>query len=231
MNNKNDNIRILIVDDEKDIVELLSYNLVKEGYEIEVAYDGEEAIKKAKIFKPHLILLDIMMPKMNGIEVCETLREMDDFKIGKSIIIFLTARSEDYSQIAGLEAGADDYIAKPIKIKVLLARIKSLLRRFIITKEETNKIVFPNLIIDLDKRLVFKNNEAIKLPRKEFELLVLLASKPSQVIHRDTIYSKIWGNDVIVGERSIDVHIRKIREKIGEEYIETIKGIGYKFVG
>jgi len=231
MNNKNDNIRILIVDDEKDIVELLSYNLVKEGYEIEVAYDGEEAIKKAKIFKPQLILLDIMMPKMNGIEVCETLREMDDFKIGKSIIIFLTARSEDYSQIAGLEAGADDYIAKPIKIKVLLARIKSLLRRFIITKEETNKIVFPNLIIDLDKRLVFKNNEAIKLPRKEFELLVLLASKPSQVIHRDTIYSKIWGNDVIVGDRSIDVHIRKIREKIGEEYIETIKGIGYKFVG
>jgi two-component system alkaline phosphatase synthesis response regulator PhoP len=231
MNNKNDNIRILIVDDEKDIVELLSYNLVREGYEIEVAYDGEEAIKKAKIFKPHLILLDIMMPKINGIEVCETLREMDDFKIGKSIIIFLTARSEDYSQIAGLEAGADDYIAKPIKIKILLARIKSLLRRFIITKEETNKIVFPNLIIDLDKRLVFKNNEAIKLPRKEFELLVLLASKPSQVIHRDTIYSKVWGNDVIVGDRSIDVHIRKIREKIGEEYIETIKGIGYKFVG
>ncbi|MCX7861531.1 MAG: response regulator transcription factor [Bacteroidales bacterium] len=229
-----ENFRVLVVDDEPDIVEMLSYNLVREGYEVESAYDGEEAIRKAFSFKPNLILLDIMMPKKDGMQVCEELRATDEFAINKCIIVFLTARSEDYSHIAGLEAGADDYITKPIKPKVLLARIQTLLRRHkpdTEKKSPTNQLVFQNLIIDLDKRIVMKKDEIIKLPRKEFDLLVLLASKPEQVIHRDTIYSKVWGSDIIVGDRTIDVHIRKLREKIGEEHIETIKGVGYKFLG
>lgn len=227
----NKKIKILIVDDEPDIVEMLSYNLIREGYEVASAYNGEEAIVKAHEHKPQLILLDIMMPKLDGMQVCEQLRATPEFAINKCIIVFLTARSEDYSQIAGLEAGADDYITKPIKPKVLLARIQSLLRRF--SKDqpsETQKYVFDDLIIDIDKRLVFTRDKEIKLPRKEFELLVLLASKPGQVITRENIYSKIWGNEIIVGDRTIDVHIRKLREKIGDKYIDTIKGIGYKFV-
>ncbi len=232
MNEKN-NIRVLIVDDEPDIVEMLSYNLKREGYEIAAAYNGEEAITQASLFKPHVILLDIMMPKKDGVQVCEELRAKDEFALNKCIIIFLTARSEDYAQIAGLEAGADDYITKPIKPKVLLARIQALLRRFNSTtkSEKNNILVFEKISIDLDKRIVIKGEQIIKLPRKEFDLLVLLASRPEQVVHRDTIYTKVWGSEIIVGDRTIDVHIRKLREKIGEEFIETIKGVGYKFIG
>jgi len=226
-----ENIKILVVDDEPDIVEMLSYNLMREGYNVISAFDGEEAIEKAQKEKPQLILLDIMMPKMDGMQVCEYLRTLPDFAINKCIIVFLTARSEDYSQIAGLEAGADDYVTKPIKPKVLLARIQSLLRRFSSDKQsETNKFVFEDLIIDIDKRLVFTQGKEIKLARKEFDLLVLLASKPGQVITRETIYSRIWGNNIVVGDRTIDVHIRKLREKVGEKYIDTIKGVGYKFL-
>lgn len=228
MSNK---IRILVVDDELDIVEMLSYNLIREGYEVFTAFNGEEAITKAQQLKPNLILLDIMMPKLDGIQVCEQLRSLPDCAINKCIIVFLTARGEDYSQIAGLEAGADDYITKPIKIKVLLARIKNLLRRLSINNQDnTHKLEFDNLIIDIDKRLVITKDKEIKLPRKEFDLLVLLASKPGHVFTRENIYAKIWGNDVIVGDRTIDVHIRKLRQLIGEEYIDTIKGVGYKFL-
>ncbi len=225
--------RVLVVDDEPDIVEMLTYNLIQEGYEVQTAYDGEEAIVKSKKFKPNLILLDIMMPKMDGMQVCKELRSIEDFAVNKCIIVFLTARSEDFFQILGLEAGADDYITKPIKPKVLMKKIQTLLRRFVVetTTDKTNKIVFDKIIIDIDKRLVIKGEGVIKLPRKEFELLVLLASKPEQVITRDMIYTKVWGNDVFVSDRTIDVHIRKIREKIGGEFIETIKGVGYKFIG
>ena len=210
---------------------MLSYNLIREGYEVFTAYNGEEAIIKAHEHKPKLILLDIMMPKLDGMQVCEQLRSKPEFAINKCIIVFLTARSEDYSQIAGLEAGADDYITKPIKPKVLLARIQSLLRRFSTEPSaETQKLIFDDLVIDIDKRLVFTEGKEIKLPRKEFDLLVLLASKPGQVISRESIYTKVWGNDVVVGDRTIDVHIRKLREKVGEKYIDTIKGVGYKFL-
>ncbi|NMD00532.1 MAG: response regulator transcription factor [Bacteroidales bacterium] len=227
----NEKIKILVVDDEPDIVEMLSYNLIREGYEVFTAYNGEEAIIKAHEHKPKLILLDIMMPKLDGMQVCEQLRSKPEFAINKCIIVFLTARSEDYSQIAGLEAGADDYITKPIKPKVLLARIQSLLRRFSTEPSaETQKLIFDDLVIDIDKRLVFTEGKEIKLPRKEFDLLVLLASKPGQVISRESIYTKVWGNDVVVGDRTIDVHIRKLREKVGEKYIDTIKGVGYKFL-
>ncbi|NSW46366.1 MAG: response regulator transcription factor [Bacteroidales bacterium] len=224
-------IKILVVDDEPDIVEMLSYNLIREGYTVISAFDGEEAIEKAQKEKPQVILLDIMMPKIDGMQVCEHLRTLPDFAINKCIIVFLTARSEDYSQIAGLEAGADDYVTKPIKPKVLLARIQSLLRRFSFEQlSETHKYIFNDLIIDIDKRLVITQGKEIKLARKEFDLLVLLASKPGQVITRETIYSRIWGNDIVVGDRTIDVHIRKLREKVGEKYIDTIKGVGYKFL-
>jgi two-component system alkaline phosphatase synthesis response regulator PhoP len=224
-------ITILVVDDEPDIVEMLSYNLEQEGYNVLNAFNGIEAIDVAVKNNPQIILLDIMMPKMDGIQVCEILRTKPEFAINKCIIVFLTARSEDYSQIAGLEVGADDYITKPVKPKVLLARIQNLLRR-INTEEmqKTNKITFNDFEIDIDKRLVFTENKTIKLPRKEFDLLVVLASKPEQVIHRDTIYSKVWGNNVIVGDRTIDVHIRKLREKIGDKHIDTMKGVGYKFI-
>jgi two-component system, OmpR family, alkaline phosphatase synthesis response regulator PhoP len=224
--------RILIVDDEKDILEFISYNLKKEGFSVYTAPDGKKAIEIAQEVNPHLILLDVMMPEMDGIETCEKIREIP--AIGKTIIAFLTARSEDYSQIAGFEAGGDDYISKPIRPKVLISRIKALLKRqgelSITTNEASEKIVeLGDLIIDLDKYLILKGNEEINLPKKEFSLLLLLTSKPSKVFTREEIFDKIWGADVFVGDRTIDVYIRKLREKLGPEKIKTIKGVGYKF--
>lgn len=217
--------KILLVDDEEDILQFLSYNLEKEGYKVITATNGAEAIKLAKSEKPDLIVLDIMMPVMDGMETCKELREMPETK--DKIIVFLTARNEDYSQIAGLENGADDYITKPIKPRVFISRIKALLRRTHIN--ETNTLIdLGSIKIDKEKHLVFKNDKIIELPKKEFLLLELLASKPGKVFSREFILEKVWGEDVIVGERTIDVHIRKIREKIGDDYIKTIKGLGYK---
>ncbi len=217
---------ILIIDDEEDIRELLSYNLGKEGYKVYTAPNGPEGIKIAKKHIPDLILLDVMMPEMDGIEVCERLRSDD--KTQDITICFLTARSEDYSQIAGLEAGADDYVAKPIKPKVLISRIKALLRRGKNAVDENSSSL--GLIVDVEKHEVVMNGESLHLPRKEFKLLHLLFTSPDKVFDRDTILQEVWGGDVIVGDRTIDVHIRKLREKIGGEYIKTVKGVGYKFV-
>jgi two-component system, OmpR family, alkaline phosphatase synthesis response regulator PhoP len=219
---------VLLVDDEPDIIEFLGYNLKNEGFKVYSANNGKDAIKVAKDINPHIIVLDVMMPGMDGVETCVELRKIPKFK--KTLIMFLTARNEDYSQIAGLDSGADDYIAKPIKPRVFVSRIHALLRRYS-THEESSIAPYEieNLIIDAEKYLIIKDNKEIVLPRKEFELLQLLASKPNKVFHRDEIFSKIWGSDVIVGERTIDVHIRKIREKIGLENIKTVKGIGYKF--
>lgn len=221
-----DRIKILIADDEPDILEFLQYNLEREGYEIILAENGREAINKAKVQNPQLILLDIMMPELDGIETCRELRNMPEFK--NTLIAFLTARNEDYSQIAGFDVGADDYITKPIKPRVLLSRIKALMRRFGNEVQEEN-LNLGAIEIDREKYLVYKNGEKLSLPKKEFELLSLLASKPGKVFSRKEIMSKIWGNDIIVGDRTIDVHIRKLREKIGDEQFKTIKGIGYKF--
>ena len=218
--------RILIADDEPDILEFLQYNLEKEGYDITVASNGREAIEQAKQVNPHLILLDIMMPEQDGIETCRELRSMPEFK--NSLIAFLTARNEDYSQIAGFDVGADDYITKPIKPRILISRIKALLRRFSSDIKEES-ISLGHISIDREKYLVYKDGEKLSLPKKEFELLTLLTSKPGKVFSRKEIMSRIWGNDIIVGDRTIDVHIRKLREKIGEENFKTIKGIGYKF--
>jgi two-component system alkaline phosphatase synthesis response regulator PhoP len=218
--------KILIVDDEEDIRELLKYNLQKEGFEVSTAENGEVALEMMSTFKPDLILLDVMMPGMDGVEVCEAVRQSDRFK--NTLICFLTARGEDYSQIAGLEAGADDYVSKPIKPRVLITRIKALLRRKgdgISPTEGENK----GLIIDRDRYIIEKDGVVMHLPRKEFELLSLLASKPNFVFERDVILEKVWGTDIVVGDRTIDVHIRKLREKIGNDYIKTVKGIGYKF--
>jgi len=222
-------IKILLVDDEPDIIEFLSYNLKKEGFNIFTAQNGIEAIKKAKEIKPDLILLDVMMPEMDGIEVCEKIREISE--INETIIAFLTARGEDYSQIAGFDAGADDYITKPIKPKVLISRIKALLKRTEkkIKTEKINLVLNNgNLIIDTEKYIITLNGDEISLPKKEFELLNLLASNPGKVFVRDDIFDKIWGEEVIVGERTIDVHVRKLREKLGDDLIQTIKGVGYK---
>ena len=222
--------KILIADDEPDILEFVSYNLVKEGYQVSTAKNGSEAIELAKRIKPHLILLDIMMPELDGVEVCRELRSNPDFK--NTIIAFLTARSEDYSQIVGFEVGGDDYITKPIRPRVLTSRISALLRRYsnVPTDSEDNDIIkIADLNIDKTRVLVYKGEEEIVLAKKEFELLYLLASKPGKVFTREEIFKVVWGNDVIVGNRTIDVHIRKIREKVGEDYIKTIKGIGYKF--
>ncbi|MCK6639268.1 MAG: response regulator transcription factor [Bacteroidia bacterium] len=218
--------RILLVDDEPDIIEFLSYNLKKEGYHVFTALTGEEGIAVARKETPHLILLDVMMPGIDGIEVCKELRGIPG--MDSVIIAFLTARSEDYSHIAGFEAGADDYISKPIKPRVLLSRIKALLRRSNAGTESTSVDV-GKLRIDRESYLVHKEGEEINLPRKEFELLSLLASKPGKVFAREEILNKVWGDDVVVGDRTIDVHIRKLREKLGEEYIRTVKGVGYKF--
>jgi two-component system alkaline phosphatase synthesis response regulator PhoP len=218
--------KILIADDEPDILEFLQYNLEKEGYAISTANNGKEAIDQARRVQPHMILLDIMMPEMDGIEVCRELRAMPEFK--NTLVAFLTARNEDYSQIAGFDVGADDYITKPIKPRILISRIKALLRRFN-TDVKEEAISLGNIQIDQEKYLVYKDGEKLNLPKKEFELLTLLTSKPGKVFSRKEIMSRVWGNDIIVGDRTIDVHIRKLREKIGEDNFKTIKGIGYKF--
>lgn len=223
--------KILIADDEPDILEFVCYNLSKEGFEVSSATNGLEALRKAKEVKPHLILLDIMMPEMDGVEVCKELRAIPEFE--NTVIAFLTARSEDYSQIVGFEVGGDDYITKPIRPRVLISRINALLRRFNKknTQVDKNVIQVADLYINKEQFIVQKQGaeEKITLAKKEFELLCLLASKPGKVFTREEIFNKIWGSNVIVGNRTIDVHIRKIREKVGEDYIKTIKGIGYKF--
>lgn len=221
--------KILLVDDEPDVLEFLGYNLRKEGYQVQACLNGEEAVKKAEELNPHLIILDVMMPGMDGIETCAELRKLPQLQ--DSIVIFLTARGEDYSQIAGFEAGADDYLTKPIKPKVLLSRVKALLRRYKETapRPADSQSVFKDFIIDRERYVVFKDNEEIIFPKKEFELLLLLTSKPNKVFSRDEIFARVWGSDVIVGDRTIDVHIRKIREKLGLNNIRTIKGVGYKF--
>ncbi len=223
-----DKLKILLVDDEPDILEIVSYNLKSEGYQIITASNGIEAIKAAKKHRPNLILLDIMMPEMDGIEACEKIRKIDSLE--HVIIAFLTARGEDYSQVAGFEAGADDYITKPIKPKVLVSKVKSLLRRLKSNVEETTATTVGDLVINREEYVVFKGTQKINLPRKEFELLSLLASKPGKVFKRDAILDAVWGNEVVVGGRTIDVHIRKLREKIGENTFKTVKGVGYKFV-
>lgn len=220
--------RILLVDDEKDIVEFLAYNLSKDNYEVFKAYDGQKALELSRQIKPHLIFLDIMMPHMDGIEVCAELRKLEETK--DSIIVFLTARNEDYTQVAALESGADDFISKPIKPRVFLSKVKSLLRRINTVSEDLRQIIeIDDLKIDPISYTIYKNNEKISLPRKEFELIRLLASNPNKVFTREEILQRIWGEDIIVGERTIDVHIRKIREKLQINNIQTIKGVGYKF--
>lgn len=219
--------KVLVVDDEPDILEFVSYNLSKEGFIVETADNGEEAISIAKKITPDLILLDVMMPEMDGIETCVQLRKVSE--LSNTIIVFLSARAEDYSQIAGLEAGADDYITKPIRPRLLLAKINALLRR----SEDSEVQTFTNedsISVDVERFLVKKGNSEFVLPKKEFELLALLMSKPGMVYTRDTILNTVWGNDVVVGDRTIDVHIRKLRQKLGEKFIQTIKGVGYKFV-
>jgi two-component system alkaline phosphatase synthesis response regulator PhoP len=225
----NTSIKILLVDDEPDILEILSYNLSAEGYQISTASNGVEAVKKAKKHLPHLIIMDVMMPEMDGIEACEKIRILPQLK--DTIITFLTARGEDYSQVAGFEAGADDYITKPIKPKVLVSKIKSLLRRLNDESSKVNSEVvhIGDLTIDREAYKIISKGVEIVLPRKEFELLSLLASKPGKVFKRDEILDKVWGNEVVVGGRTIDVHIRKLREKIGDNSFKTIKGVGYKF--
>lgn len=226
---QNNSIKILLVDDEKDILEIMSYNLKREGYDVYTARDGQAAINKALDIEPHLIVLDIMMPGMDGITACQEMRKHDALK--KSVIIFLTARNEDFAQIAALESGGDDFISKPITPKVFLAKVKTYLRRFT-TEEAQNSAMlleFDGLVINFERYIVIREGHEILLPRKEFELLALLASKPGKVFTREEIFSKVWGNDIVVGDRTIDVHIRKIREKIGLSLIRTVKGVGYTF--
>ncbi len=225
--NKKD-IKILLVDDEPDILEIVGYNLRSEGYLIYTASNGLDAIKTAKKIIPHLILLDIMMPEMDGIEACEKIRKIPSLE--HVIISFLSARGEDYSQVAGFEAGADDYITKPIKPKVLTSKVKSLLRRLKNENNTASITIIGNIKIDRDEYVIYKDNVKITLPRKEFELFSLLTSKPGKVFKREVILDTVWGNDVVVGGRTIDVHIRKLREKIGDDYFKTVKGVGYKFV-
>ncbi len=219
--------KILVVDDEPDILEFVSYNLSKEGFVVETADNGEEAINVAKKTIPDLILLDVMMPEMDGIETCVQLRNVSD--LANTVIVFLSARAEDYSQIAGLDAGADDYITKPIRPRLLIAKINALLRR----SDDTESQSSPNgdtISVDVERFIVKKGDVEFVLPKKEFELLVLLMSKPGMVYTRDVILNTVWGNDVVVGDRTIDVHIRKLRQKLGENFIQTIKGVGYKFI-
>lgn len=230
MTNKMDNSKfcILLVDDEEDIVEFLSYNLKKEGYKVISANNGLKAIEKAKKHRPNLILMDVMMPEMDGINAVQEIRKVDE--LNDTIIVFLTARAEDYSQIAGFEAGADDYVTKPIKPNVLISRISALLRRHSSKGPKKQEVIeVNNLTINQERFIIIKDEKEITLPNKEFKMVYLLASAPDKVFSRDEIFQKVWGNDVIVGDRTIDVHIRKIREKIGMEYIKTVKGVGYKF--
>ena len=222
-------IKILCVDDEPDILEILKYNLSNAGYEIYLANDGLSAIKKAKEIIPNLIIMDIMMPKMDGIQACENLRANEKFN--DTIIMFLTARGEDFSHVAAYEAGADDYVTKPVKPKILISKVKGLLRRFKkVTYNDITLIELNDIIIDKEKYKVYISGNNLDLPRKEFELLYLLASKPDKVFKREKIMENVWGGEVVVGDRTIDVHIRKLREKLGDKYIKTIKGVGYKFV-
>lgn len=226
---KKKDIKILLVDDEPDILEIVRYNLSSQGYQIIIGKNGIEAVEKAKKHKPHLIILDVMMPEMDGIEACEKIRELPNQN--DTIITFLTARGEDYSQVAGFDAGADDYIAKPIKPKVLVSKVKALLRRLKESDSSADSILkIGDLIIYKDEYKITKKGEEITLPRKEFELLSLLVNKPGKVFKRDEILDKVWGNEVVVGGRTIDVHIRKLREKIGDKSFKTVKGVGYKFV-
>lgn len=223
---KKKDIRILLVDDEQDILEIVGYNLTQEGYNVITASNGKEAITKAKKELPHLIIMDVMMPEMDGMEACENIRKVPE--LNNVIITFLTARSEDYSQVAGFDAGADDYIAKPIKPKLLVSKVKALLRRL---KEDENKediLRVGNIEVNREEYKIIMEDREIVLPRKEFELFYLLASKPGKVFKREEILDKVWGNEVVVGGRTIDVHIRKLREKIGDELFKTIKGVGYK---
>jgi two-component system alkaline phosphatase synthesis response regulator PhoP len=223
--------RILLVDDERDILEFLSYNLEREGFELFKAENGVEAVEVAKEKDPHLILMDVMMPKMDGIEACEVIRSIPELK--NVLIAFLTARGEDYSQIAGFEAGGDDYITKPIKPKLLITKVKALLKRYKkIDKELKNTKLSPEIAdikIDKEKYIVILRGKELFLPKKEFELLNLLISKPEKVFTREEIFNRVWGDNIIVGDRTIDVHIRKLREKLGKNYIKTVKGVGYKF--
>ena len=219
--------KILVVDDDPDIVEILRYNLSLAGYDVKAASNGKEAIKKAKIFIPEIILLDVMMTEMDGIEACRLIREIPS--LNNTRIIFLSARNEDYTQISAFDAGADDYISKPVKPKILLKKISSIFKRIQKKENKSQLIDLGEIKIDRAKYLVFINKNEIQLPKKEFELFFLLASKPGDVFSRDQIMNKVWGSDIIVGDRTIDVHIRKLREKIGDLYFKTVKGVGYKF--
>lgn len=228
---ENESYKILLVDDEQDILEILSYNLRREGYQIATASNGKDAVKKALDFLPHLVILDVMMPDLDGIETLKEVRANESLQ--HTLVCFLTARGEDYSQIAGFEAGADDYISKPLRPRVLMSRVAALLRRLPQDKPREQVIQdvirVSNLVIDRDAYVVTQNDVQFHLPKKEFELLYLLASKPGKVFSREKILKKVWGDEVVVGDRTIDVHIRKLREKIGDSCIKTIKGVGYKF--
>lgn len=223
-----DKFKILVVDDEEDILELLEYNLSKEGYDVKTAENGKEAIEIAKSFIPHIILLDIMMPSMDGIEACKRLKDLPE--LSKSFILFLTARTEEYSEVAAFDAGADDFIAKPIKPKALLSRLSAILKREKKKSEEKVTVLKAgDLVIDRNTYIVYKGEKEVVLPRKEFELLFFLVANENKVFNRDELLQKVWGTDVYVLSRTVDVHIRKVRERLGEEYIKTIKGVGYKF--
>jgi len=225
---KKEDIKILLVDDEPDILEIIRFNLERVGYQIKTASNGLDAIKVSNKFLPHLIILDVMMPDLDGIETCERLRQ--DERFHETIIMFLTARGEDYSYVAAFDAGADDYVTKPIKPKVLVSKVKGLLRRMKKREATSTQLEFKNLVVDREEYKVTLKGKELSMPRKEFELLYLLASKPGKVFKREKIMEKIWGSDVVVGDRTIDVHIRKLREKIGNRFFKTVKGVGYKFI-
>ena len=225
---KKKDIKILLVDDEPDVIEIIRYNLDQEGYKLYTASNGMEALEKAKKKIPHLIIMDVMMPKMDGIEACEQLR--NDIRFNDTIIMFLTARGEDYSYVAAFDAGADDYVTKPIKPKVIVSKVKALLRRLKKEEQTQEKIQIGKLVIDREQYEVTHMDKSFSMPRKEFELLYLLASNPDKVIKRDKIMEIVWGSEVVVGDRTIDVHIRKLREKVGDKYFKTVKGVGYKFI-
>ena len=225
---KKKDIKILLVDDEPDILEIVGYNLNNEGYQVLTAENGKQAVKMAAKHQPQLIILDVMMPEMDGIEACEQIRKNP--ALSETIIAFLTARGEDYSQMAGFDAGADDYITKPIKPKVLVSKVKSLLRRLKEDADKETTLTFGDLVINREEYKIIKDKKEMVLPRREFELLSLLTSKPGKVFKREDILDRVWGNEVVVGGRTIDVHIRKLREKIGDKTFKTVKGVGYKFV-